>query len=143
MINGGEVTHLPENIRLVLQCIVDKDGSASGLPDVLEDSQDEAILMGFLNQDVPVGGGLVSYSITPLGKDHLSSANQALGDNATRYAHRLKEFGHLEPVVYGWPILVPLSTRTRVVQGCLVVDDRPVSRQQSSFLRWLFGGATK
>lgn len=115
-------TVLDENIRLVLQCAQDTGGEG-GWPMWLNPG--DAVAKGYMRRIAPPPpGGVVKYEMTTAGVTALREANAALGDKATRYVHDVKYFGILEPVVYGYPFLWPLSAPTRRINGALVADRR-------------------
>ncbi len=116
-------TSLLETHRLILQCLSDKGGESHGFPMWLVPDDVSTELM----ERVPLfTSGVVSWRITEKGTQALHDANAALGVNATRYVYRLKTFGSLKPIVYGYPFLVPLFQRVWKFSGTLVADKPPL-----------------
>ena len=128
---------LNENVRLVLQCLEDRGGTGGSFPMWMEGVPDTAVALGFASRIVPEGGGWVQYEITEAGKSALKDANRVLGDGATRYVHEVKYFGGLNPVVFGYPFLWPLSAPIREIDGSLCADRRVIAKP-ISLLKYLF-----
>jgi hypothetical protein len=120
-------TGLDENVRLLLQYLLDRPGHC-GIPMMLEGVPGRAANMGLLDIKTIWNegrtGGRIEYHVTDAGRKALSQANASLGDRATRYVHEVKYFGNLKPVVYGYPFQWPLSAPVRRIDGSLVADRR-------------------
>jgi hypothetical protein len=129
--NSGRVSGalLDENLRLLLQFMKDT-ARESGFPTVLEGFPERALAAGFL-EDVSSPTGARKLRLTEAGQEILKQANADLGDKATRYVHKVRYFGSLEPVVYGHPFQWPLSAPVTRIDGSMVADRR-------GFLRRLF-----
>lgn len=126
----AENTALDETIRLFLQYGADRcdnEGKWHGSTISLEGADNLSAENGFIEVIHPKGGGLVWYRLTDAGRDALTAANAFLGERATRYVHRTKDFGIGEPIVFGFPILVPLTARPRRIDGALCLDERSVA----------------
>lgn len=130
-------TAIAENTRLVLQCADDAGGQFSSLPMWL--STEEAELSGLIKQLPWRDSRAIEWKITDAGRIALKAANNALGERATRYVHELKEWGFgLEPIVFGYPFLQPLTSPVRRFKGTLVADRRLISKVVVSLKRTIW-----
>ena len=129
--NSGRVSGalLDENMRLLLQFMKDNP-NGSDFPTVLERFSERAMAAGLLENVAGPREGF-KLRLTEAGQEILKQANADLGDKATRYVHKVRYFGSLEPVVYGYPFQWPLSAPVTRIDGSMVADRR-------GFLRRLF-----
>lgn len=115
-----------DQMRLLLQYKIDHPNGGCVIN--YESTQEHAVKDGLLRETVPDGGGIIKYEITQKGKEYLTTANEELGNRATRLVRKLKKFGggffsEGKYVVYGWPFEVPLDRIVEKVDDCLVVED--------------------
>ncbi len=127
-------TEMSENLRLLLQSFADSVGEIYSFPMMLEGFPRIAETAGYVEIIHPPGHhGVQKYRMTAAGRKALAVANAELGDRATRYVHRLKEFGmNTKPLVFGYPILVPLSQPVKYHDGTIVEDRSAIGKVKAS-----------
>ncbi len=130
---GVGPTEMREDMRLCLQVVRDAGGACNGMIMWLSDCLTPVVELGWL--EVTADRGLCEHRLTAAGSAALDAANAALGDKATRYA-----YGSLGGRVFGYPRLVPLTTRV-VREGDVMRIPAPgeVAAPKKGFWRRILG----
>lgn len=133
---SGPVTE--EQVRLLLQAVVDVGGTANQWYSPLTAAREAAIAAGLLKHNFPVvsttsevtggvsvgtGAGVSTFSITEAGRKRLAELTKA-APNPTRLAYTKSYIVGVGWTIYGAPVEVPLGDPFHIEYGCAVVVGR-------------------